>query len=219
MSKTHLVHLYEYICFILRLIVNSHLTKKACPTAASLPCFSCASTYRKHTHWNDPQKNLYKKNCSPKWQHPYQGEIKSKTREGGIWPKVMICVSLVLLTVSDPTVSCQVEVKLAQHRLHPLAVWFPVLQVDLTRSDLLDVLADSFDPLRPRDFILEDIANVDSQIPDACYSLIIRNIAGLQAENEKVLMFTFFYFFFALSLYIHLRCQQRLRCSFLCSLW
>ena len=66
-----------------------------------------------------------------------------------------------------------------------------MLQINLTPGDLPDVLADSFDPVRPRDFILEDIANVDSQIPDACYSLIIRNIAGLQAENEKVLMFTF----------------------------
>ena len=48
------------------------------------------------------------------------------------------------------------------------------------------MLTDSFDPVRPGDFILEDVANVDGQIPDACYSLIIRNIAGLQAENEKV---------------------------------
>ena len=48
------------------------------------------------------------------------------------------------------------------------------------------MLTDSFDPVRPGDFILEDVANVDGQIPDACYSLMIRNIAGLQAENEKV---------------------------------
>ena len=86
MSKTHPVYLYEYSCLILRLIVivDSYLTKKACPAATSLPCFSCASTCRKDTHWNDPQKSLHKKNYYPKGKYAYQGEIKSKTREVGI---------------------------------------------------------------------------------------------------------------------------------------
>ena len=117
-TKTLPVHLCEYsnLRFIFK--VNSYLTKETSPATASLLGFSCASTCRKNTYWNDPTNSLFNKNWFPEGQYAYPGEIKSQTMEGGIGPRVQ----LVPLTVSDPTVSCQVEVKLAQHRLHPLAV-------------------------------------------------------------------------------------------------